>query len=171
MSTVAVPQSTRAPGDPSRVLVAGAVMAALDIAYAWLNWVVIQHVITTEQLFHSISAGLLGRDAARAGGTQTAILGAFLHVVVAFLWTIGFYVAVRMSPALRRWVSTTRGAIVVGLLYGVVVYLGMNYVVLPLSAAGRGLPHITLQFFINLVQHMVMVGLPVVLIIRDGERR
>jgi len=171
MSTVAVPLPSREHVPVRRIAAAGAVMAFLDILYAWLNWVVVQKVITTEQLFHSVAAGLIGPQAARAGGTQTAVLGAFLHVVVAFLWTIGFYVAVRVSPALRRWVSTTRGAVIVGLLYGVVVYLGMNYVVLPLSAAGRGFPHINVKFFINLVQHMLMVGLPVVLVIRDGRER
>lgn len=171
MSTVAVPQHTHEPIAVRRIVTAGAVMAFLDILYAWLNWVVVQKVITTEQLFHSVAAGLIGPDAARAGGTQTAVLGAFLHVVVAFLWTIGFYVAVRVSPALRRWVGTTRGAVLAGLIYGVVVYLGMNYVVVPLSAAGRGLPHVNVKFFINLVQHMLMVGLPITLIIRDGRDR
>jgi hypothetical protein len=171
MSTVAVPLPSREHVPVRRIVTAGAVMAFLDILYAWLNWVVVQKVITTEQLFHSVAAGLIGPDAANAGGTRTAVLGAFLHVVVAFLWTIGFYVAVRVSPALRRWVSTTGGAVAVGLLYGVVVYLGMNYVVVPLSAAGRGLPHVNVKFFINLVQHMLMVGLPVVLIIRDGRER
>lgn len=171
MSTVAVPMPTRERVPVRTIVTAGAVMAFLDILYAWLNWVVVQKVITTEQLFHSVAAGLIGPQAARAGGTRTAVLGAFLHVVVAFLWTIGFYVAVRVSPALRRWVSTTRGAVLVGLLYGVVVYLGMNYVVVPFSATGRGLPTINVKFFINLVQHMLMVGLPIALIIRDGRGR
>ncbi|HET7464193.1 MAG TPA: hypothetical protein VFJ82_23245 [Longimicrobium sp.] len=171
MSTVAVPLHTREPIAVRRIVTAGAVMAFLDILYAWLNWVVVQKVITTEQLFHSVAAGLIGPQAARAGGMRTAVLGAFLHVVVAFLWTIGFYVAVRVSPTLRRWVSTTGGAVIVGLLYGVVVYLGMNYVVVPFSATGRGFPTINVKFFINLVQHMLMVGLPVVLIIRDGRGR
>ncbi|HEU4558824.1 MAG TPA: hypothetical protein VFS20_13280 [Longimicrobium sp.] len=171
MPTAALPLPTHQPPPTRRILLAGATMAAIDILYAWVNWVVVQRVITTEQLFHSISAGVLGREAARAGGTQTAVLGAFLHVVIAFLWTIGFYLLVRMSPALRRWVSTTRGAVLAGLAYGVVVYLGMNYVVVPFSATGRGFPTMNLPFFINLVQHMLMVGLPIALIIRDGEPR
>jgi len=171
MSAIVAPRPTSQRTALSRVLLAGAVMAVLDIFYAWANWVVVQHVITTQQLFQSISAGLVGRDAARAGGMQTALLGAFLHVVIAFLWTVGFYLAVRSSATLRGWMRTTRGAIFVGLAFGAVVYLGMNYVVIPLSAAPRPMPKLTTQYFINLVQHMVMVGLPVALIIRDGEPR
>jgi hypothetical protein len=171
MSTIAVPHPSTERSALNRVVLAGATMAVLDILYAWLNWVVVQHVITTEQLFHSISAGLLGRDAANAGGMKTAVLGAFLHVVIAFLWTIGFYLAVRTVPALRRALSTTRGAVLVGLAFGAVVYFGMTYAVIPLSAAPRPMPKLTAQYFINLVQHMVMVGLPVALIIRDGEPR
>lgn len=171
MPTAALPLPTREPTPTRRIVLAGAVMAALDIFYAWANWVVVQHVITTEQLFQSISAGVLGPEAARAGGTRTAVLGAFLHVVIAFLWAIGFYLAVRVSPALRRWVGTTRGAVLAGLAYGVVVYLAMNYVVVPFSATGRAFPTINVKFFINLVQHMLMVGLPIALIIRDGEGR
>ena len=171
MPTAAIPLSTHEPPPTRRILLAGAVMAVLDIAYAWLNWVVVQKVITTERLFHSIAAGVLGPQAARAGGTRTAVLGAFLHVVIAFLWAIGFYLAVRVSPTLRRWAGTTRGAVLVGLAYGVVVYLAMNYVVVPLSATGRGFPAVDVKFFINLVQHMLMVGLPIALIIRDGEAR
>jgi hypothetical protein len=169
MSTVAVPLPPREPVPLRRIATAGAVMAVIDIAYAWLNWVVVQKVISTERLFHSIAAGVLGPQAAHAGGTQTIVLGAFLHVVIAFLWAIGFYLAVRLSPTLRRWVGTTRGAVLAGLAYGVVVYLGMNYVVVPFSATGRGFPTMNLPFFINLVQHMLMVGLPIALIIRDGE--
>ncbi|HET7228896.1 MAG TPA: hypothetical protein VFJ16_02710 [Longimicrobium sp.] len=171
MSTVAVPHPTREPIAVRRVAIAGAVMAFLDILYAWLNWVVVQKVITTEQLFQSISAGVLGREAARAGGMQSALLGAVLHVVIAFGWAIGFYLAVRVSPTLRRWVATTGGAVAVGLAYGVVVYLAMNYIVVPFSATGRSFPTINVKFFINLVQHMLMVGLPIVLIIRDGRER
>jgi hypothetical protein len=171
MSTVVLPQSGREPVAVRRIALAGAVMAFLDILYAWLNWVVVQKVITTQQLFQSISAGVLGREAARAGGAGSAALGAVLHVVIAFIWAILFYAAVRSVPALRRWVSTTGGAVMAGLLFGVVVYLGMNYVVVPFSNTGRGFPKIGAQFFINLVQHMVMVGLPIALIIRDGRER
>jgi len=171
MSTVAVPHSAREPIAVRRIATAGAVMAVLDILYAWLNWVVVQKVITTQQLFQSIAAGVLGRQAASAGGAGSAALGAVLHVVIAFIWAIVFYAAVRSLPALRRAVSTTRGAIVAGLLFGVVVYLGMNYVVVPFSNTGRGFPKIGAPFFINLVQHMLMVGLPIALIIRDGRDR
>ena len=172
MSTLAVPPMTARERFPVRLIAfAGAVVAVLDIVYAWANWVVVQHVITTQQLFQSIAAGLVGREAARAGGMTTAVLGAALHVLIAFIWTVIFYLAVRTLPPLRRWVATTGGAVAAGLLFGAVVYLGMNYVVIPLSAAPRPMPKLTAQYFVNLVQHMVMIGLPMGLIVRDGRER
>ena len=56
-------------------------------------------------------------------------------------------------------------AVPAGLLYGVAVYLFMNFVVLPLSAVRR--PPFELGIFLlNMVEHMLLVGLPIALAIR-----
>ena len=83
-------------------------------------------------ILHSIAAGALGRDAARAGGISTAALGLFLHFMVATLITTVYVVASRLLPVLRRrWV-------ICGIAFGVIAYFVMTFVVVPLSSAGPG---------------------------------
>jgi len=83
-------------------------------------------------ILHSIAAGALGRDAARAGGVTTAALGLFLHFLVATLITTVYLVSSRFLPVLRRrWV-------ICGIAFGVIAYFVMTFVVVPLSNAGPG---------------------------------
>jgi uncharacterized membrane protein YagU involved in acid resistance len=97
-----------------------------------------------------------------------------LHVLVAFSWTFVFFLMSRRIPAISRFISTTRGRIAAGLLWGPVIWLVMDLVVLPLSRA-RPTPVSSPHFYINLVQHAVMIGLPIVLILgspaNDHQRR
>ena len=83
------------------------------------------------RIFQSIASGLLGR-VAYSGGMRTAVLGAVLHFFIAFVIVATFLIASRYFRVLLR------APVLTGLLYGLAVYLVMNFVVLPLSAAGRG---------------------------------
>lgn len=113
------------------------------------------------RILQSIASGLLGR-AAFSGGLGTAVLGAALHFFIAFMVVATFFVA-------SRYVSILRHSLVgSGLIYGVAVYLVMNFVVLPLSAAGRG--SFTWPVVANgLIIHMLGVGLPSSLFARAGR--
>ena len=109
-------------------------------------------------ILHSIAAGAIGRDAARAGGAQTAALGLVLHFLIAFIIASIYIVASRFVPVLRRrWV-------ICGIAYGVVAYFVMTFVVVPLSNAGPGriafaLP-VTPVLLNGLAIHALGVGLP-----------
>jgi hypothetical protein len=83
-------------------------------------------------ILHSIAAGFLGRDAARAGGVPTAILGFFSHFLVAFCIVSIYVLASRGLPLLRKqWV-------ICGIAFGVIAYFVMTFFVVPLSNAGSG---------------------------------
>ena len=113
------------------------------------------------RILQSIASGLLGRGAF-SGGPRTALLGAVLHFFIAFLIVATFFVASRYISILRRTPVWS------GLMYGVVVYLVMNFVVLPLSAAGRG--SYAWPIVANgLIIHMLGVGLPSSLFARAGR--
>jgi len=118
----------QAPWSAARTIAIGTlVVGTLDISDAIIFFGLRNHVPPI-RIFHSIAGGLLGREAARAGGLPTAFLGGFLHYFIAFGIVTTYYLASRKIPLLTRH-SWSAGAI-----YGVLVYLFMNLVVLPLSA-------------------------------------
>jgi hypothetical protein len=81
-------------------------------------------------ILHSIAAGFLGRDAARAGGVPTAIVGFFSHFLVAFCIVTVYVLASRAIPLLRRqW-------LLCGIAFGVIAYFVMTWFVVPMSNAG-----------------------------------
>lgn len=109
------------------------------------------------RILHSIAAGLLGREAAIAGGTRTAMLGLGLHFCIAFMIVLTYHLAS------RRLRSLATHPVAFGVLYGLAVYAVMNFIVLPLSAAPpRGAP--SGAVLVNgLLIHMFGVGLPAAL--------
>jgi uncharacterized membrane protein YagU involved in acid resistance len=86
-----------------------------------------------------------------------AMLGLLLH------FTIAFGAAVTYCLASRKLTWMIRRAFASGLLFGVAVYFFMNFVVIPLSRIHRW-PVIGTLFFVNLVEHMFVVGLPIALV-------
>jgi len=115
------------------------------------------------RVLQSIAAGLLGKEAFN-GGPGTAALGLALHFSIAFVIVLVFLLASRRLPAL------VRHAVAAGVIYGVMVYLMMNFVVVPASAAGgSGRP--AWPVAINgLIIHMLGVGLPASLAARAAAR-
>ena len=113
------------------------------------------------RLFQGIASGLLGPAAFRAG-PSTVALGVFLHYFIAFGIVITYHFVSRRAPALIR------RPLVYGPLYGVLVYLIMNLLVIPLSALTRSplsLPLVANGLFI----HMAGVGLPAALFARASN--
>ena len=97
-------------------------------------------------------AGCLIGPAAREGGIEIALLGIALHFFICFVAAAMLYFILKKAPLLpRQW-------LLVAVVYGIVFMLVMNYVVAPLSRAGRSIyPVETLP--INAFWHIVLVGL------------
>ena len=150
-----------------RILGTGLVVAVLDFFYVLVRRVWLEHALTVEQLAQSIATGVLGR-AAFDGGARTALLGLVLHLTIACGWTLIFFVVTARVPVLRSLVATMRGRVLAGLVWGPIVWLLMDFVVLPLSLA-RPTPTSSPTFYINLLQHALMIGLPMALLL-GGER-
>jgi hypothetical protein len=111
-------------------------------------------------LFQGIAGGLLGMSSFQ-GGLATALLGAFFHFLIAVTAAAVFY------AASRKFKFLVRRAIPSGLLYGIMVYIFMYYVVLPMSAyhVKIALPPMT-ELAKGICIHMFLVGLPIALIVR-----
>jgi uncharacterized membrane protein YagU involved in acid resistance len=138
----------------SAILLGGLVAGTIDIGAAALIYMRSPVVI-----LHNIAAGALGK-ASFAGGMSTAMLGLVLQWAMSILIAAIFVFGTRFVPALSRaWLAS-------GLVYGVIVFLVMNYVVVPLSAIHR-VPHFTPLLFIENMAAMLLFGLIIAYCARD----
>jgi hypothetical protein len=110
-------------------------------------------------VFQNVAGGILGREVARSGGVPTYVLGVVLHFLIAMIWAAIFWGLSRRLPVLARH------AVPAGLLYGLVIYLGMNCVVLPLSAL-HVQPALPPLLSWPAAAHLFLVGLPIALVAR-----
>lgn len=107
-----------------------------------------------------IAAGLIGLRAANSGVAMPA-LGLALHYLIALIWTAVFYAASRRLSILYRH------AVLCGLLYGIIVYVLMNWVVLPLSALPPMKRPVALASRVNgVLAVMFCIGLTISLLTR-----
>ena len=125
------------------------------------QWIVITLIQGTPYIlvWQYIASGLLG-DAAFEGGIGTALLGLFIHLIISFVIAGVFILAADRIPLLRRY------AIAGSLLYGFGVFVVMNMIVTPLSAAPP-LPAPTMPWLIEaIIEHVLAIGLPLGILVR-----
>ena len=130
----------------------GLVCGILDITQAIVAW----HFQTGARpirIWQSVAVGLLGPKAFQ-GGMKTALLGGVLHFFIAFSWAIIYYLAS------RRLAFMIEKPILSGLLFGELVWLVMNFVVIPLSATHRP-PWRAAAIITGPIGHLFLVGLPI----------
>jgi hypothetical protein len=144
------------------VLLLGAiVVGTLDILYAIVFW----HPkgVPTIRIFQSIAAGLYGR-AAFTGGARMAEIGAALHYFISFCIVLVYWMASKRIPAL------TERPFYYGSIYGVFVWLFMNFVVIPLSFSK---PPAFLFSWVawSIGVHAFLIGVPAALTARELSRR
>ena len=145
------------------VVGAGLTAGAFDIVYACTVWGF--RGVSPIRVGQSVAAGLLGREAAVAGGVWTGLLGFLLHFSMAIIMAGVYYAAATRLPLL------VKRAIPCGIVYGLGLYIVMNYVVVPLSAIGPRSTSPPLSLVIpEVLVHMFLVGLTIALFTRRALR-
>lgn len=109
------------------IVSAGLLIGALDLAFAWAFWA--PRGVTLQRITQSIGAGWFG-DRSFSMGAASAVVGTVSHFAIAIAFVVIYALAARRAAVL------VRRPVLPGLVYGVGLYLAMNLVVLPLSAAG-----------------------------------
>lgn len=128
------------------VLAGGLIAGTIDIGAACL---INQRGIPF--ILHAIAGGLLA-ERSFSGGAATAALGLVLQELMGILIAaIYVYASNRLPDLRRRW-------IVFGLAYGVVIFIVMNYIVVPLSAWHHVPQFVASKFVANLAA-MLLFGL------------
>lgn len=151
-----------------RIITAGAVVAGLDGAFAVTLCFIYATSCMPARVFQGIAAGVLGREPALAGGAATAALGVALHLFNATAWATLYGVLYQRVAALRRFAATRLGLGAVATGFGMLVWFVMNQVVTPLSYA-RPTPLFSEVWWVVLLGHPVVVGLPIAAIVREQQ--
>lgn len=110
-------------------------------------------------IFYYIASGVFGKTAF-AGNAIMALWGIFFHYLIAFGAALVFFL---IYPKIKL---LSKNKVLMGVIYGICVWLFMNFVILPMSQVPK-LPFNSTQALIGIVIHMFLVGLPISLIIHN----
>jgi hypothetical protein len=147
---------------PKAIVVGGSIAGALDIAFA-ISFAA-YNGLTPERLLQVVASGALGK-AAFDGGTATAAIGLLCHFALSFAWMAAFLTAARRHPLL------TSRPLLTALGYGILVFLAMRLVIVPLSAFPGKLTFKPLAASLDLLSHIFLFALPIVLASRRASGR
>lgn len=141
------------------ILAGGLISGAMDICAAFIVWAM--RGASPLRILQGIASGLLGRPAF-SGGWRTAALGLALHFLIATTATAVYFLASRKLKAM------VERPVLLGAIYGVVVYAFMNFVVLPLSLVTKR-PFDPGMAAIMVGVHVLCIGLPIALVVHSAE--
>jgi hypothetical protein len=145
-----------------RLVVTGGVVAGtFDIVYACVFWAIKRGVVP-QRILQRVASGLLG-EASLTGGWATAALGLVCHYVIAISMAVTYYLVA------RRWPALWQRPLLYGAAYGLLLYGIMNYVVVPLSAAGPSSKD-PLWIGMSIAVHALLIGIPCAVFARRAIR-
>jgi hypothetical protein len=137
-------------------LITGVLHLIIQVA---IVFVLIAKAGTLMSAVQYVASGAMG-NAAFTGGLATALLGVILECIMTFIIAGIFILSAGRIPILRRHLIPG------SLLYGFGVFIVMNFIVLPLSAA-PALPAPPLWLLIELVlEHILLIGLPLGILVK-----
>jgi hypothetical protein len=136
------------------IALATAVSGALDILFAMILTVTIGKGDIPKMLRGVASGPFPG---ASEWGAPGAALGLVTHFTLMAIMAAVFVLAARRYPNLLaspiKW----------GIVYGLITYVAMNWIIVPVRF-GTPLPPRTISIFTQLFAHIVLVGIPFALI-------
>lgn len=134
------------------ILLAGFVAGTLDMLGALLVYAVILKKISAEKIVRGIASGVFKKEAF-SGGTEMIFYGVVFHFLIAFAFTVFYFLIFPYIPFLRKQ------KILSGLLYGIFIWTVMNVIILPVIFPNRAT--ITLNAVLTGAPIlMIMIGLP-----------
>jgi uncharacterized membrane protein YagU involved in acid resistance len=153
-----MPSTTRGPRFLKALALCLLIAGTLDISDALIFYAT--RGVPPLGLLRFIAACLVGVSALH-GGLAMAALGLAIHYTITCFWSALFLLAATRLSFLTRY------AIASGLLYGALIYLVMNFVVLPLTRLPPRSHHLPPAVLINGVLALLLfMGLPIALIAR-----
>lgn len=145
----------------STIILGGITAGTLDILSAFASYT--SQGATVEGILKYVASGLVG-PAAMQGGIGMAWLGLLIHFALTTIMA-----AVFMYAAMKKNVLTAH-AWLTGGIYGVITWIVMVYIAVPLSAVGGWKLPTGWNIASGLLAHIFYVGVPIAHITRFGLR-
>lgn len=139
-------------GSWKTVILTGLIVGTLDMLGA-----IIVYKADPGPMFRFIASGAFGAGTAFSGGTVMVVWGVTFHYIIAFAWTILFFFVYPSLPIL--W----KNKYITGALYGLLIWVIMNKVVIPISAITPG-PFDLTSAAIGALILIIAVGLPIAIL-------
>lgn len=135
------------------ILLSGLLIGMADAAAAMIS-AYLSSGVSPHRVWQYVASGAIG-SRAYTGGTNTVLLGLTFHFIIATFFTASFFLIASRSKKILNYVFA------VGAAYGVLVWLCMNILVVPLSQ----IPPRTIatsQLTVGLLIHIFVIGIPIV---------
>ncbi|WP_284319519.1 hypothetical protein [Dyella acidisoli] len=147
------PQDLRGQGVVISAAVVMLMLATADLLFACTYWYS-KFGVPPARIAQNIASGLLGKHAF-VGGGSTAALGVLLHYAMMAAMVGVYYVAA------GRLVVLTQRPWLYGALYGALLFIVMNLIVVPLSAVPKA--PVVMSWIISSIVVHVIIGLAIAL--------
>ena len=144
------------------IALGGLVIGTLDLLFAWGFWAA--KGATFVGILQSIAAGWYGK-ASHSMGATSAWVGALSHYAIATAFVAAYWLAARRLAALLK------RPVLLGAVYGLLLYVIMNFIVLPLSAAGMPKFDNVPWVASSILAHMVFGVLSALVAVRASGRQ
>jgi hypothetical protein len=118
---------------------------------------------TPDKVFRYVASGFFGLKAL-SGGLAFAAWGLVFHFIIATSWSGLFYL---VYPKVRFFGSAKYYS---GIVYGVFIWLMMNFVVIPMSNVQVSF-HFTARTVVMIMIHMFVIGIPISLLTSNSYLR
>jgi uncharacterized membrane protein YagU involved in acid resistance len=146
----------------SKLLKAGLLVGTLDISAAFLYYF-IRTGKNPLRVLAFIASGIFGK-AAYTGGNEMLLAGLVLHYMIAFSFTIVFFWLFSQVEVLRRV------NLLAGIVYGAVIWMVMNLVVVPSSNVSKQ-PFQWGNALINVLILIVCIGIPLSVMAKSDYKK
>jgi len=139
------------------IVITGFIAGTLDAVAAVINYY-IKTGKNPIKIFNYIASAVFGQEKAYEDGTSMVFAGVLFHYLIAFLFTIVFFV---IYPKLKL---LSKNLLLSGLCYGIIIWLVMNKLILPLTNIAKPATPPVFNLGMTLTQIgilMLFVGLPI----------
>lgn len=152
------PSTWDRPAEWTWILLGALAVGTADLLFAIAWWAPLGSAPI--RIPQSIASWVIGREAAFAGGAETAIAGALLHYALMAAIVALYHAAARTRPILR-----TR-PLAAGALYGAAWFVLLHVILVPMFSAAPPTQFLPAWNLACLLAHMVLVGIPSALMAR-----